>query len=69
MLKKFSVLRFMDGTSTNGNPSINWTDRTPPDYASWAYGPIGQTGVPWEVASQLESGWSRYVDKRSPHGL
>jgi len=53
MLKRFEVLRFMDWTSTNGNPIVNWADRTTPDYASWAYGPIGQTGVPWEVAAQL----------------
>jgi len=31
-LSRFNIIRFMDWTSTNGNPEINWNDTTPPNW-------------------------------------
>jgi hypothetical protein len=30
-LSRFSIIRFMDWTGTNGNPDVNWNDTTPPN--------------------------------------
>jgi len=32
--QKFQCLRFMDYLATNGNPTVNWSDRTRPTYAN-----------------------------------
>ena len=34
-LSRFSILRFMDWTSTNGNPEVNWNDTTPVDWPQY----------------------------------
>eukprot|EP01121_Diplochlamys_sp_Union-15-3_P006926 TRINITY_DN1747_c0_g1_i4.p1 TRINITY_DN1747_c0_g1~~TRINITY_DN1747_c0_g1_i4.p1 ORF type:complete len:483 (-),score=108.00 TRINITY_DN1747_c0_g1_i4:170-1567(-) len=67
MLQKFVLLRFMDWTSTNGNPVVNWSDRTPPGYASYAYGPKGSTGAPWEVCINLANAAGRDMWINIPH--
>jgi hypothetical protein len=67
MLSKFQVLRFMDWGSTNGNPVANWADRTPPTHPSWAYGPIGNSGAPWEVIIQLVNTLKKDIWINVPH--
>jgi hypothetical protein len=54
LVRKFSVIRYMDWTSTNWSQQVNWTDRTYPDRASYNYdiylnnyGWQGRGG-PWE---------------------
>lgn len=47
-LRRFSTLRFMDWTATNGNPSVNWPERTQVAAPTYARG-----GVPWEVCADL----------------
>jgi hypothetical protein len=48
-LRPFSVLRFMDWTRTNHNPTVRWADRTQPGYRSQA----STKGVAWEYAIEL----------------
>ena len=35
-LSRFSIIRFMDWTRTNGNPEVNWNDTTPVDWPQYA---------------------------------
>lgn len=49
MLKPLQVLRFMDWSSTNWSPVVNWSDRRLPSSPSYA----GFPGVPWEVCIDL----------------
>lgn len=49
LVSRFTTLRFMDWACTNGNPVVNWADRTPPTSPSYALG----KGVPWEEAIRL----------------
>src|SRR5262249_49525377 len=46
-LKRFSTLRFMDWTSTNGSQVVNWSDRTLPT------GRQTVNGVSWEACVEL----------------
>ena len=59
-LSEFTVMRTMDFTATNGNESVNWSDRTRPINASQAVGnpaaPAGGWqghGAAWEYAILL----------------
>lgn len=47
-ISRFSLLRFMDWTGTNGNSEREWTDRTPLDWAQ--YSPRRN---PWETIPML----------------
>jgi len=67
LLQKFQVFRYMDWDSTNGNPVVNWGDRTTPDRAAWTYGPIGASGIPWEVSIQLANTVGRDMWINVPH--
>jgi hypothetical protein len=63
LIAKFSVIRFMDFTSTNWNQNVEWADRTPPTRPSqqWsdpAYGWEGR-GAAWEYAIQLANETAR----------
>jgi len=53
-LQPFQVLRFMDYSSTNGNPQVNWADRTLPTAATQQRR-LGQSmaGAAWEYAIEL----------------
>ncbi|UYZ62506.1 T9SS type A sorting domain-containing protein [Hymenobacter weizhouensis] len=48
-LQRFQVLRFMDWTSTNGNPVSKWSERTVPTSPSQ----MSSKGVAWEYCIQL----------------
>lgn len=43
LLKKFGLVRFMDATRTNNNPSVHWSDRAGRD--GWQ---AGDRGIAWE---------------------
>jgi hypothetical protein len=49
LLAPFSTLRFMDWVNSNGNPSVNWRDRTPRSFASQQR----PNGASWEYAILL----------------
>ena len=44
-MQKFQTIRAMDFFATNGNPSVNWSDRTLPSHL----GSTGQYGQSWEM--------------------
>lgn len=48
-ISRFSTLRFMDWTQTNGQTVSKWVKRTPVSSTTYAVG----TGVPWEVCVEL----------------
>lgn len=48
-IARFSTLRFMEWTQTNGHPVSRWADRTP--ISSPTY--FVDSGVPWEVCIEL----------------
>jgi len=54
-LAKFSTIRFMDWTSTNGNPQVNWSDRPLPTSTQCLIDPVSDEdiGASWEYAVQL----------------
>eukprot|EP01012_Entosiphon_sulcatum_P023602 TRINITY_DN2869_c0_g1_i1.p1 TRINITY_DN2869_c0_g1~~TRINITY_DN2869_c0_g1_i1.p1 ORF type:complete len:646 (+),score=109.07 TRINITY_DN2869_c0_g1_i1:22-1938(+) len=54
-ISRFETLRFMDLMATNGNPSVHWSDRTPPTQPAWT----GPTGIPWENAIKLANAAKR----------
>lgn len=56
-LQTFRVLRFMDTIATNGNASINWSDRMLPTYA----GQQGAVGAPWEWIVALGNATGRDI--------
>jgi hypothetical protein len=44
-LSRFSIIRFMDWTGTNGNPEMNWNDTTPVDWPQYR----GSRRNPWQT--------------------
>jgi hypothetical protein len=52
-LSRFSIIRFMDWTSTNNNPETNWNDTTPVDWPQYA-----MKSNPWQtiplIANQID---------------
>jgi len=46
---------------------VNWADRTPPDHPSWAFGPKGSSGVPWETMIELANTVGRDMWICVPH--
>lgn len=60
LYSKFSAIRYMNWLNTNGNPSVNWSERTLPDWASqfrwqgqaWS---SPQMGAAWEYAVKLSN--------------
>jgi hypothetical protein len=53
-LQPFQVLRFMDYSSTNGNPEVSWSDRTLPTAATQQRKVNGGiAGAAWEYAIEL----------------
>jgi hypothetical protein len=62
LLGRFTTIRFMDYTSTNGSPQVNWSDRPLPSAAQ--FGPGSTTGGPWEYAVQLanETGKDMWIN-------
>jgi fibronectin type 3 domain-containing protein len=68
LCSKFSVLRFMDTTATNGNHAVNWADRTPPTWWSQSSAAFDGTIVAhcmsWEYVVQLcnETGKDAWIN-------
>ena len=44
-ISRFSLLRFMDWTNTNGNPEVNWSDTTPVDWPQYT----SPKNTPWQT--------------------
>ncbi|MCB0514717.1 MAG: PKD domain-containing protein [Chitinophagales bacterium] len=59
----FAMLRFMDWGSINNNPVMSWSERTEPDYFTYAT----NTGVPYEIMIQLANTTQKDVWICVPH--
>lgn len=67
-LAKFQVLRFMGYSNTNGNPQINWSDRTLPTNATQQ----SPAGAAWEYVIELanltgKDPWINIPDQATDH--
>jgi hypothetical protein len=54
-LSRFSILRFMDWTGTNGNPEVNWNDTTPVDWPQYRRNP-------WSTIPALANAIGKPID-------
>lgn len=59
----FHMLRFMDWGATNNNPNVQWSDRTPSSYFTWAT----PSGVPYETMIDLANKTQKDVWICIPH--
>jgi len=67
-LAKFGAVRFMDFTQANGNPQVEWADRSLPGYASQAKRPDGVgVGAAWEYVVLLANQAGKDVWINVPH--
>jgi hypothetical protein len=57
-LSRFSILRFMDWTSTNGNPEVNWNETTPVNWPQ--YTPPKRN--PWETIPFIANQINKSID-------
>jgi hypothetical protein len=67
MLQPFGVIRAMGWLNTNGNPTVNWSDRTTPGYATQQ----SPGGVAWEYLAALANMlgkdlWINVPDQATP---
>lgn len=56
-MQKFHVIRVMDFVNANLNPSVNWDDRTKPDFKGYT----GVKGQSWELVVALANATNRDV--------
>jgi hypothetical protein len=67
-LAKFSVVRFMDFTQANGNPQVEWPDRSRPGDATQARRPDGvSAGAAWEYVVLLANQSGKDIWINVPH--
>lgn len=66
-LQRFSVLRFMDWHSTNGNADSLWTDRTLTTSTSQCGNVAGSHGVAWEYVIELANTLHKDIWINIPH--
>jgi hypothetical protein len=67
-LGKFGVVRFMDFTQANGNPQVEWGDRSRPGYASQQKRPDGAAaGAAWEYVVLLANQAGKDIWINVPH--
>jgi len=67
-LGKFGAVRFMDFTQANGNPQVEWADRSLPGYASQAKRPDGAAaGAAWEYVVLLANQAGKDIWINVPH--
>ena len=57
-VSRFSLLRFMDWTSTNGNPESNWNDTTPINWPRYADGKRN----PWQTIPLIANNVGKPID-------
>jgi hypothetical protein len=67
-LGKFGVVRFMDFTQANGNPQVDWQDRSRPGDATQARRPDGASaGAAWEYVVLLANQAGKDIWINVPH--
>ena len=57
-LSRFSLIRFMEWTSTNGNSDRDWNQTTPVDWPMYRY----SHHVPWETIPRLTNQFDKPID-------
>jgi hypothetical protein len=57
-LSRFSIVRFMDWTDTNGNSEVNWNDTTPVNWPQYTY----PKQNPWQVIAYLANQINKPID-------
>lgn len=76
----FGVVRFMDWSSTNNSPQVNWSDRRPPGHAfatgsnNWkrlvipgTTSEYGSIGAPWEFVIEMANALGKDAWINVPH--